>query len=230
MLPIIIGGGRGVVSGKNASSFNPSASRGGGIGYAVGNRLTAKAMTSSMLAESSSINGSGVVRNNSSQMTFKKAMGGTVISSSADISVFTAIGGVIPGNIAANPYIQGQGMGRGKHLTKPSWSDSNGNNGGALSSHSLPGSSPSEQYEDAAVNRTNIPQINFPDLAERKNSHFLELPSPAVFTMPGVIESTVTGSTSSVTETNTISTYGTNVPETLLVLGSVPKKKSRWDT
>lgn len=138
-------------------------------------------MTSSMMAASTSTKGSGL------QLTFMKAMGINAgnpslsvnipsSSSSSSASAFSssgassagpliATGGVIPGNTAANPYIEGQGMGRGKHLTKPSWSSGDGNSNSSLipvteypsglknSSSAAPSSSAmklkSDQFDDA---------------------------------------------------------------------------------
>ena len=133
-------------------------------------------MTSSMMAASTSTKGGGV------QLTFKKAMGINIgnsrqpvntpaPSSSASFSaassssgLLIATGGVIPGNTAANPYIEGQGMGRGKHLTKPSWSGGDGNNSAPLesvtehSSSAAPSSSAmtlnSDQFDDAPQSGT----------------------------------------------------------------------------
>lgn len=109
------------------SGFLAAAGKGVGLGFAAAGRSVPKAMTSSMMAASTNSKGGGV------QLTFKKAMGLSsggsappIISStptpSSSSGPLIATGGVIPGNTAANPYIEGQGMGRGKHLTKPSWS------------------------------------------------------------------------------------------------------------
>jgi hypothetical protein len=134
-------------------------------------------MTSSMMAASTSSKGSGV------QLTFKKAMGISIGNSSQPVNSpapsssssfstasssssgpLVATGGVIPGNTAANPYIEGQGMGRGKHLTKPSWSGGDGNNSASLesvtehSSSAAPSSSAmklnSDQFDDAPLSGT----------------------------------------------------------------------------
>jgi hypothetical protein len=133
-------------------------------------------MTSSMMAASTSSKGSGV------QLTFKKAMGISIGNSSQPINTpapssssssssgpLIATGGVIPGNTAANPYIEGQGMGRGKHLTKPSWSGGDGSNSASLesvsehpsglsSSSAAPSSSAiklkSDQFDDAPQSGT----------------------------------------------------------------------------
>ena len=111
------------------SGFLAAAGKGVGLGFAAAGRSVPKAMTSSMMAASTNSKGGGV------QLTFKKAMGlssggsaphiisaTSAPSSSSSSGPLIATGGVIPGNTAANPYIEGQGMGRGKHLTKPSWS------------------------------------------------------------------------------------------------------------
>lgn len=133
-------------------------------------------MTSSMMAASTSSKGSGL------QLTFKKAMGistgnssqpvntpapsssSTLSSTSSSSGPLIATGGAIPGNTAANPYIEGQGMGRGKHLTKPSWSGGDGSNSASLesfsehSSSAAPSSSAmkltSDQFDDAPQSGT----------------------------------------------------------------------------
>jgi hypothetical protein len=80
----------------------------GGLGF--GGKSAPKAMTSSMLASATSGSKGGL------QMTFNKAVGGGHKTApapqlpQAQAPVPRAQGGSIPGNTAANPYIEGQGI------------------------------------------------------------------------------------------------------------------------
>ena len=218
----ITGGGRGA-----APSSHLTAGRGGGIGFASGGRPAARAVTSSMLAASSSVKSSGSGSKNGIQMTFSKAMGGTIKSGTSDTAIpFIARGGAIPGATAANPYIEGQGMGRGKHLTKPSWS--------SIKDHEpeLPISTSIGQFDDAV--RTVVPEDTPPSITEKKRSRFSVPPSSTAPppTIPGFVRSTVTAT--AVLEGNKLSSYSGAAAGHVLVSESkiplIPTKKSRWDT
>ena len=220
----ITGGGRGA-----APSSHFTAGRGGGIGFSTGGRPAAKSMTSSMLAASSSVKSSGSGSKNGIQMTFMKAMGGTIKSGSSDtVTPFIAHGGAIPGSTAANPYIEGQGMGRGKHLTKPSWSNMNDKDPEIAISTSI------GQFDDAV--RTVIPENAPIIIIEKKRSRFSgpsssTAPEP---TIPGFVRSTSNVTATAVLEGNILSGYSTAVAESVLVGDSkiplIPTKKSRWDS
>ena len=255
---LCVGGGRNGPS--KITGFQPAVGRGGGLGYESGGRPAIKAMTSSMLAASSGVkssgsgsgSGSGSSSSSSSgsgvQMTFSKAMG--VASKSVGGSTVPASGGVIPGNTAANPYIEGQGMGRGKHLTTPSWSDGTDvppplSSASASSSSSLSSVSASsssslravvpQQFNDATDNTTvALPAALNNFLHERKRNRFSAIgsaPAPPAPTMAGFIRAAVTGN-SFLAGNNTVSTTLT-VEKTDIAekLGAdvVVQKKSRWD-
>ena len=222
----ITGGGRGA-----APSSHFTAGRGGGIGFSSGGRPAAKSMTSSMLAATSSVKSSGSGCKNGIQMTFMKAMGGTIKSNTSDsdtVTPFIAHGGAIPGSTAANPYIEGQGMGRGKHLTKPSWSNVNGKDPEIAISTSI------GQFDDAV--RTVIPENAPIIIIEKKRSRFSgpsssTAPEP---TIPGFVRSTSNVTAAAVLKGNMLSAYNTAVAGPVLVSDSkiplIPTKKSRWDS
>mmetsp|Transcript_15877 Transcript_15877/g.23910 ORF Transcript_15877/g.23910 Transcript_15877/m.23910 type:complete len:785 (-) Transcript_15877:35-2389(-) len=92
----------------------------GGLGFVTGGQGGGhqKAMTSSMLASQSKGSGGTVTHGVAVQKAFEKIMGGAESSSAVPSPAS------IQGDVAANPYIEGRGMGRGKHMTQPSWSSS----------------------------------------------------------------------------------------------------------
>lgn len=177
-------------------------------------------MTSSMLSSlGPKAPGNGV------QMKFSKAMGVTLtepVVGAMSNPHPVATGGTIPGNTAANPYIEGQGMGRGKHLTKPSWSGFTDAPPALTGSSSPPSSSSTtsitaqDQFDDAAAS---VPaKIQDPPSGQRLN-RFSALPPPN--SAPAM-----TGFVRAFSSTEVDSSGGTSFDPHK---DSLPVKKSRWD-
>ena len=219
----ISGGGKGPASAHGG--FVAASGRGGGLGYAAGGRPAPKAMTSSML---SSLGPKGP--GGEGQMKFSKALGVTKLESTVPSSSDAhpiATGGAIPGNTAANPYIEGQGMGRGKHLTKPSWSGFS-EIPAAVTTSSTPSSSSSaaslivsEQFDDSATSE--LSGIQDPPATQKRNRFSAlqpSLPSPSP-SMAGFIRATSEAVTAEIDN----STFASLDPHK----DSLPVKKSRWD-
>jgi hypothetical protein len=90
-------------NGSNGSSWNgQSSGRGVGIGFSDGKRGPPKAFTSAMAAAATDI-----------KSTFTPQIG-SIPSSKME------------GDVKGNPYMDGRSLGRGKHLTNPSWTCSEG--------------------------------------------------------------------------------------------------------
>jgi hypothetical protein len=197
-----------------------------------------------MMAASTSSKGSGV------QLTFKKAMGISIgnpsqpantaapsppsssFAASSSSGPLIATGGVIPGNTAANPYIEGQGMGRGKHLTKPSWSGGDGSNSASLesvtehTSSAAPSSSAmkvkSDQFDDAPQSGTSKGSDNS---VAPKRSRFSASNSPIPVTalqIPSHTEAPYEGH-----QVTAGSEGGSNIHPSNITVASA--KRSRWD-
>ena len=223
----ILGGGRGPASAQGGfvAATGRGGGGGGGLGYAAGGRPAPKAMTSSMLSSlGPKTPGNGV------QMKFSKAMGVThsvpVVAIPSDAHP-VATGGAIPGNTAANPYIEGQGMGRGKHLTKPSWSGPSDGPLAVMGSSSPPSSSSAasttvpEQFEDAATSV--LDRVQDPPVAQKRN-RFSSLPPPdSAPAMAGFVRAAPAPSAGIAEVDSSVSTSFDPHKDGL------PVKKSRWD-
>jgi hypothetical protein len=181
-------------------------------------------MTSSML---SSLGPKAPV--NGVQMKFSKAMGVTQsgpLTSPLSEAHPVARGGAIPGNTAANPYIEGQGMGRGKHLTKPSWSGlsdgppaATGSAAPSSSSSATP-SIASEQFDDAAIS---VPDRVQDPPAGQKRNRFSALPPPeSAPALADFVRSAPSGVIAQI-DSGVSASFEPHKD-------SLPVKKSRWDT
>ena len=253
-----LGGGKGPGSGQQVSGFLAAAGKGVGLGFAAAGRSVPKAMTSSMMAASTNSKGGGV------QLTFKKAMGLSIggstppiISPSPALSSsgpLIATGGVIPGNTAANPYIEGQGMGRGKHLTKPSWSingDQKDTSLGSVSESAFSTSTSSRVSEalSSSATKLNLDPDQFQDVLQSgisKGSDGLVAPKrsrfsastnpleviPAIGLQPSshihIEPSTAFISSHQVTVDN-ICDSADHLSNSIPTAGAASTKRSRWD-
>ena len=252
-----LGGGKGPGSGQQVSGFLAAAGKGVGLGFAAAGRSVPKAMTSSMMAASTNSKGGGV------QLTFKKAMGLSIggstppiISPSPALSSsgpLIATGGVIPGNTAANPYIEGQGMGRGKHLTKPSWSingDHKDTSLGSVSESAFSTSSRVSEAPSSSATKLNSDPDQFQDVSQSgiskgsdglvalKRSRFsastnpLEV-IPAIGLQPSshihIESSTVFMSSHQVTVDDIGDSNTDHLSNSIPTAGAASTKRSRWD-
>ena len=160
-------------------------------------------------------------------MTFSKAMGASATPSQTVHLV--ALGGAIPGNTAANPYIEGQGMGRGKHLTKPSWSDGSETLANTtedashvgLKSGSISSSVPLPQ-SSAAVSMSNNSQFDDAPNISSKRSRPEEGHTPIPAGMSGFVRASSTGAS--------FAAPPPSIQPGVMKIATLPVKKSRWDT
>lgn len=218
----VLGGGRG--AGGARTAFNSStAGRGGGLGYAAGGRSVPKAMTSAMLASSS---GAGAGSKGAAvQMMFSKAMGASVNTPAQTVHP-VALRGAIPGNTAANPYIEGQGMGRGKHLTKPSWSDGTeslaaptGDSAHIGSKSDPTSSSAPPPHSSGAVSVSSNSRFDDAPNTSSKRTRAEEGHTPIPSGMSGFVRASSTGAS-----------FAAPPVQPVVNIATLPLKKSRWDT
>mmetsp|Transcript_32379 Transcript_32379/g.44361 ORF Transcript_32379/g.44361 Transcript_32379/m.44361 type:complete len:625 (+) Transcript_32379:410-2284(+) len=83
----------------------------GGAKAGLGSANSARAMTSEMLAKEGQKGGFGPAM----------PLPATAVRAFGSSNASSVIGSVAAGEYAANPYIEGRSVGRGKHLTQPSW-------------------------------------------------------------------------------------------------------------
>ena len=107
------GGGQG--SGRGVGGGGGGGGASGGIGFAAPGQSAPRAMTSAMLASSSS--SSSFSSSSSSSLSFSSNGQSHAKGNGSAGSIKINLG-----STAGNKYIEGHSMGRGAHLTQPSWS------------------------------------------------------------------------------------------------------------
>jgi hypothetical protein len=182
-------------------------SGGSGLGYTAQGGGHQKAMTSAMLAEMSAggrIGGGGAHRTSSVDIgvvrAYEKLVGGHR-SSVSDTAGSSTGGGqgvavAVPGEMAANPYMEGRSMGRGKHMTQPSWAPPSASDNTTNSSSSC--SSASSYSGNASGEAGQFRDVKEEEhVKKRRKNRFSELftdPSPAAVTAADTLPlSSVTG-------------------------------------
>lgn len=177
-----------VMSGGGAAGRGKSGRQQGtaglGLGYsAPGSSGHQKAMTSSMLAEMSA--GGSVSHPSSTSMgltdmgvakAYEKLVHSRTISANGSESASVqAVSSAGSGEMAPNPYIEGRTMGRGKHMTQPSWAPPAVYKTTIPDSRGGEGEFSSGQFGDALEKQSGSEHLESEPIVKKRKNRFSEL-------------------------------------------------------